>query len=249
MSKTSSGSRAGKRRHDQLRKIAIDTNVNIHAEGSALIKVGNTHVLCTASVEEKVPPFLRGAGTGWVTAEYSMLPRATNTRNTREAAKGKLGGRTMEIQRLIGRALRSVVDMGALGERSVLIDCDVLQADGGTRTASITGGFVAMCLALQRLKDAGAIERVPVREYLAAVSVGIVDGAPMLDLDYNEDSTAHTDMNVVMTAAGRLVEIQGTAEKEPFDRKTLDHLVDLAAIGVGAFVKAQKKALGKSFRI
>lgn len=241
--------RHGNRKPDQLRKIRIETDVNIHAEGSALISFGSTKVLCTASVEEKVPSFLRGSGKGWITAEYGMLPRATNTRNQREASKGKLGGRTMEIQRLIGRALRSVVRMDTLGERSILIDCDVLQADGGTRTAAITGGFVALCHALLKLNADGKIETVPVKDFLAAVSVGVVKGVPALDLDYAEDSTAHTDMNVVMTGKGKIVEVQGTAEQEPFDRKTMDRLVDLAAGGIKSLVKLQKKALPGNFRL
>ncbi|MBI5179596.1 MAG: ribonuclease PH [Nitrospinae bacterium] len=243
MADSKKAKRADNRKPDQLRKVTIETGVNIHAEGSALISIGNTRVLCTASVEEKVPQFLRGKGSGWVTAEYSMLPRATNTRSPREAAKGKLSGRTMEIQRLIGRALRSVVKMEELGERSIWIDCDTIQADGGTRTASITGGFVAMCLALHRLKSEGKISTIPVRDYLGAVSVGIVEGRPMLDLDYAEDSTAHVDMNVVMTGKGKFVEVQGTAEREPFDRATMDRLMMLAAKGIRQLAEAQKKAL------
>lgn len=241
--------RAGKRKPGQLRPVTIKTGINIHAEGSALIGFGNTKVLCTASVEEKVPPFLKGTGKGWVTAEYGMLPRATNTRNQREAAKGKPGGRTMEIQRLIGRALRSVVRMELLGERSIWIDCDVLQADGGTRTAAITGGFVALCLALEKLRAEKKIAEIPVKAFLAAISVGIVNGVPVVDLDYQEDSSADTDMNVVMTGKGKIVEIQGTAEKDPFDRKTMDSLVDLAAGGIAQLVKHQKKALPVHFRL
>ncbi len=247
MAKKRETGRSGNRKSDELRKIHIETGVNIHAEGSVIISVGNTKVLCTASVEEKVPQFLRGKGSGWVTAEYSMLPRATNTRTHREAAKGKLSGRTMEIQRLIGRALRSVVKLDELGERSIWIDCDTLQADGGTRTASITGGYIALCLALKKLVDEGKISSMPLKDSLAAVSVGVVNGKPALDLDYEEDSSAHTDMNVVMTGRGKFVEVQGTAEKEPFDRKTMDQLMALAAKGIRQLTAIQKKALPKGF--
>ena len=239
--------RSGNRKPNELRKVRIETGVNIHAEGSVIISIGNTKVLCTASVEEKVPQFLRGTGSGWITAEYSMLPRATNTRSPREAAKGKLSGRTMEIQRLIGRALRSIVKLDELGERSIWIDCDTLQADGGTRTASITGGYVALCLALKKLRDEGKILSMPLKDSLAAVSVGMVKGGPMLDLDYAEDSSADTDMNVVMTGGGRFVELQGTAEKEPFDRKSMEKLLLLASKGVRELTAFQKKALPKGF--
>src|SRR6188768_3945299 len=200
---------------DAVRETRITADYTVHAEGSVLIEVGRTKVICTASVEERVPPFLRGQGKGWVTAEYGMLPRATSTRTQREASAGKVGGRTQEIQRLIGRSLRSVTAMNELGERTVWIDCDVIQADGGTRTASITGGFVAMVLALERLRAQAVIARVPVTDYVAATSVGIVDGTPLLDLAYDEDSRADVDMNVVKTADGRFIELQGTAEGPP----------------------------------
>jgi len=231
------------RKANQLRPVKIKTGVNIHAEGSVLIKMGKTEVICTASVEDRVPRFLKGENSGWVTAEYSMLPRATTTRSQRESSKGKQGGRTMEIQRLIGRALRSVVDLKALGERSIWIDCDVIQADGGTRTASITGGFVAMYLAMQKLQQDGYLESIPVTDYLAAISVGIVNGKPLLDLDYEEDSSAGTDMNVVMTGKGKFVELQGTAEEEPFGRDELDSLITLARKGIRELVAYQKKTL------
>ena len=237
-------SRLNGRGLDELRPVVIETGVNIHAEGSVLISMGQTKVICTASVEERVPPFLKGSGKAWVSAEYSMLPRATNTRNQREAAKGKLGGRTMEIQRLIGRALRSVVDFEAMGgERSILIDCDVIQADGGTRTASITGGFVAMYLALAKLKADGAIQKIPLHDFVAAISVGIVDEKPMLDLNYEEDSLASTDMNVVMTGGGKYVELQGTAEENPFSKEELGGMVDFAETGIKRLIEMQKEAL------
>lgn len=226
---------------DQMRPVTIEPNYLMTAEGSALISVGYTKVLCTASVEDTVPPFLRGSGKGWVTAEYSMLPRATATRTAREVKKGRESGRTMEIQRLIGRALRSVVDLPALGERSVLIDCDVLQADGGTRTASITGAFVALGLAMQKLVAGGMVKRNPIRHYVAATSVGIVDGAPLLDLCYEEDSAAHVDMNVVMTSGGRFVELQATAEQEDFDDVQLGSLIGLGRKGVGELIELQRQ--------
>src|SRR6187549_1155618 len=206
----------------QLRPTTITPGFLLHPEGSVLIEVGRTKVICTASVEDRVPPFQRGSGKGWVTAEYGMLPRATSTRTTREASQGKVGGRTQEIQRLIGRSLRSVVTMSELGERTIWIDCDVIQADGGTRTAAITGGFVALVLALERLREQAVIARVPVTDYVAATSVGIVDGTPLLDLAYDEDSRADVDMNVVKTSDGRFIELQGTAETKPFDRAQLD---------------------------
>jgi len=215
-----------------------------HAEGSVLVEFGDTRVLCTASVEERVPPFLRDSGRGWVTAEYGMLPRATNTRSEREAARGKQSGRTQEIQRLIGRALRAVVDLGALGPRSIQVDCDVLQADGGTRTAAITGAFVALHDSLTWLRDKGLVTSLPVKDLVAAVSVGIYQGTPVLDLDYAEDSACGTDMNVVMTGAGGFVELQGTAEGEPFSQAQLDSLVELAARGIRELVGHQKRALG-----
>lgn len=226
---------------DQMRPVTIEPNYLMTAEGSALISVGNTKVLCTASVEDSVPPFLRGSGKGWVTAEYAMLPRATATRTAREVKKGRESGRTMEIQRLIGRALRSVVDLPLLGERSVLIDCDVLQADGGTRTASITGAFVALGLAIQKLVDGKMVKQNPIRHYVAATSVGIVDGTPMLDLCYEEDSAAHVDMNVVLTSGGRFVELQATAEQEDFDDAQLAALVALGRKGVSELIALQKQ--------
>ena len=213
------------------------------AEGSVLIKVGNTQVLCAASVEDTVPPFLRNTGKGWVTAEYAMLPRATAKRTPREVTKGRPSGRTHEIQRLIGRSLRSVVDMTALGERTVIVDCDVLQADGGTRTASITGAFVALALALRPLVEYKAIKSMPVRDYVAATSVGLVGGVPMLDLCYEEDSRADVDMNVVMTGAGQFIEVQATAEHDPFDDRQMGELISLARMGIGQLVDMQKKAV------
>ena len=215
-----------------------------HAEGSVLVEFGDTRVLCTASVEERVPPFLRDSGRGWVTAEYGMLPRATNTRSEREAARGKQSGRTQEIQRLIGRSLRAVVDGASLGPRTIQVDCDVLQADGGTRTAAITGAFVALHDAVSWLQERKLIVQSPVRDFVAAVSVGIYQGVPVLDLDYAEDSACGTDMNVVMTGAGGFVELQGTAEGEPFSQKELDALVELAARGIGELIAQQKRALG-----
>lgn len=228
---------------DALRPISLLRHYTRHAEGSVLVEFGHTKVLCTASVEEKVPPFLKGQGRGWVTAEYGMLPRSTHTRSEREAARGKQSGRTQEIQRLIGRALRSVTDLASLGERQVTLDCDVLQADGGTRCASITGAAVALHDALTKLIAAGVIERHPMRELVAAVSVGIVAGVPVLDLDYAEDSSCETDMNVVMTDSGGLVEVQGTAEGKPFSREELNALLDLAAAGIARLIAIQKSAL------
>ncbi|MCM0083887.1 ribonuclease PH [Geomonas sp. Red32] len=230
---------------DALRDIKITRNYLKHAEGSVLIEFGDTKVICNATVEQKVPPFLKGKGTGWVTAEYCMLPRATHTRNQRESAKGKLTGRTHEIQRLIGRSLRAVVDMDALGERSILIDCDVIQADGGTRTASITGGYVALADALQSLVDSGELPASPLREAVAAVSVGIVDGVPYLDLDYPEDSSAEVDMNFVMTSSLRFVEVQGTAEAEPFTLEQMDAMRNHAISGLTRLFEIQREALGQ----
>ena len=229
---------------DALRPVRITRGFTRHAEGSVLIEFGDTRVLCTASVEDKVPPFLRGAGRGWVTAEYGMLPRSTHTRTDREAARGKQSGRTQEIQRLIGRSLRAVFDLERLGERTITLDCDVLQADGGTRTAAITGAFVAAHDAISGLLAAGALERTPVRDFVAAVSVGLYEGSAVLDLDYAEDSACDTDLNVVMTGAGGFVEVQGTAEGDPFTREQMDRLVDLAAGGIRRLVEAQKAALG-----
>ena len=233
------------RRADELRPLRITRSFTKHAEGSVLIEAGETTVLCTASVDEKVPPHKRGSGEGWVTAEYGMLPRATHTRGDREAARGKQSGRTQEIQRLIGRSLRSVFDLAALGERSILIDCDVLQADGGTRTAAITGAFVAAHDAVSWLMAQGRIERSPIRDFVAAVSVGVVEGTPLLDLEYTEDSACDTDMNVVMTAAGGFVEVQGTAEGQPFTRAEMDAMLALASKGIGELVAAQRRALAE----
>ncbi|MFA9438847.1 ribonuclease PH [Uliginosibacterium sp. sgz301328] len=230
---------------DQLRNVRITRHFTRHAEGSVLVEFGDTRVLCTASVEESVPPFLRGKGEGWLTAEYGMLPRSTHTRSAREAAKGKQSGRTQEIQRLIGRSLRAVVDTAALGERQITIDCDVLQADGGTRTAAITGACVAVHDALEWLVARGKLPASPMRDFVAAVSVGIFDGVPVLDLDYPEDSACDTDMNVVMTGSGGFVEVQGTAEGAPFSREQLNTLLALAADGIAELVALQKQALGK----
>jgi ribonuclease PH len=231
------------RKPDQLRAVRITRRYTRHAEGAVLIECGDTKVLCTASVLEKVPPHLKCQHQGWVTAEYGMLPRSTNTRTNREAARGKQSGRTQEIQRLIGRALRSVTDLKGLGERTVHLDCDVLQADGGTRTASITGAFVALHDAVSTLLEKKLIAQSPLREFVAAVSVGVYQGTPVLDLDYPEDSRCDTDMNVVMTASGGLVEVQGTAEGAPFSRKEMDVMLDLAHKGIGELVAAQKSAL------
>jgi ribonuclease PH len=226
-----------------MRPVRLDTDYLLTAEGSAVIEVGNTRVLCAGSIEETVPQFLRGTGKGWVTAEYSMLPRATATRTPREVAKGRASGRTLEIQRLIGRSLRTVVDLQALGERSIIIDCDVLQADGGTRTASITGGYIALVMALRKLVKFGVLKSVPVKEYLAAISVGIVRGEAMLDLNYEEDSQAEVDMNVVMTGSGQFVELQATGEKTPFNDEQLMKMVGLAAQGVRDLIEIQKEVL------
>jgi ribonuclease PH len=237
--------RPSQRQPDQLRTVKITRNFTRHAEGSVLIEMGDTRVLCTASVEESLPPFLRGKGQGWVTAEYGMLPRATHTRSSREAAKGKQTGRTQEIQRLIGRSLRAVTDLKALGERQITLDCDVLQADGGTRCASITGAWVALYEACEKLVTAGKLPTNPVRDHVAAISVGIYKGAPVLDLDYPEDSDCDTDMNVVMTGNGGIVEIQGTAEGEPFSREQMSVLVDLATMGIRQLTAAQQSALAE----
>jgi ribonuclease PH len=227
------------------RAVSITPNYLEHAEGSVLMEVGRTRVVCTASVEDRVPTFLRNSGKGWVTAEYGMLPRATSTRTTRESTAGKVGGRTQEIQRLIGRSLRSVTKLEALGERTIWVDCDVIRADGGTRTASITGGFVALVLALERLRAAGVLQRVPVVDYVAAVSVGIVGGVPMLDLAYDEDSRAQVDMNIVKTGGGRFIEVQGTAEGLPFGRDELDRLLELADTGIQHLVGRQRLVVGQ----
>jgi len=236
--------RSDGRRPGELRPTQLTAGFLIHAEGSVLIEVGRTRIVCAASIEERVPPFLRNSGKGWVTAEYGMLPRATTTRTQREATAGKVGGRTQEIQRLIGRSLRSVTRLAELGERTVWVDCDVLQADGGTRTASITGGFVAMVLALQRLRETGALKAIPVQDYVAATSVGVVGGLPLLDLAYEEDSRAEVDMNVVKTGDGRFIEVQGTAEGPPFERRALDDLLELADSGIRELVGLQRTVVG-----
>ncbi len=235
--------RPSQRQPEQLRSLNILRNFTRHAEGSVLIEIGDTRVLCTASVEENVPPFLRGKGQGWVTAEYGMLPRATHTRGAREAAKGKQTGRTQEIQRLIGRSLRAVTDLVALGERQITLDCDVLQADGGTRCAAITGAWIALHDACAGLVAQGKLAANPLRDHVAAISVGIYQGTPVHDLDYPEDSGCDTDMNVVMTGSGGLVEIQGTAEGEPFSRSQMNTLLDLAEAGIAQLVSAQKAAI------
>jgi ribonuclease PH len=235
--------RPSKRQPDELRDLRITRHYTRHAEGAVLIEAGDTRVLCTVSVEDKVPPFLKGKGQGWLTAEYGMLPRSTNTRSDREAARGKQSGRTQEIQRLIGRALRAVVDLNALGERTLQIDCDVIQADGGTRTAGITGAFVAVHDAVSYLLDKQLIAASPIRDFVAAVSVGVYQGVPVLDLDYPEDSGCDTDMNVVMTGSGGFIEVQGTAEGAPFSRAEMNSLLDLARHGIQQLVAAQKAAL------
>ena len=233
--------RSDQRRPDQIRPLRITPDYLLTAEGSALIEIGHTRVICTASIEDTVPAFLRGGGKGWVTAEYSMLPRSTATRTPREVTRGRPSGRTHEIQRLVGRSLRAVTDLGALGERSIVLDCDVLQADGGTRTAAITGAFVALALALKQLAQSRVIPRVPLTDYVAAISVGIVSGAPMLDLCYEEDSQAGVDMNVVMTGGGRLVEVQASAEHALFDEPQLQQMLALAGSGVRELVAAQRQ--------
>jgi ribonuclease PH len=235
--------RPSQRAHDQLRNVEIIRRYTKHAEGSVLIKFGDTHVLCTASVEEKVPGFLKGKGQGWVTAEYGMLPRSTGSRMDREAAKGKQSGRTQEIQRLIGRSLRGIIDLNKLGERSIHLDCDVIQADGGTRTASITGAYVALHDAITSLLVSGKLSENPLKQAIAAISVGVHQGIPVLDLDYIEDSDCDTDMNVVMTEDGGFVEIQGTAEGTPFDRQAMDRMLDLAHAGIKQLIQKQKQAL------
>ncbi len=238
-----SGPRPSGRAADQLRDISFESGFSRHAEGSVLVRCGDTHVLCTASIEEGVPPFLRGKGQGWVTAEYGMLPRSTHTRQAREAAKGKQSGRTQEIQRLIGRSLRAIVDLQALGERTVTLDCDVLQADGGTRTAAITGSYVALAQACAALQGRGALSKSPLHGQVAAISVGVCNGAPVLDLDYAEDSQAETDMNVVMNSGGAFVVIQGTAEGHAFRRHELDALLDLATAGLEKIFLLQRQAI------
>ena len=235
--------RSSGRELDEMRKIKIKRDVMKFAEGSCMIEVGNTKVICTASVEKKVPHFLRDTGKGWITAEYGMLPRSCQTRIRREASTGKLSGRTQEIQRLIGRSMRSVTDLEKLGERTIWIDCDVIQGDGGTRTASITGSFIALLDAMSVLKKQGIIKGIPVRDYVAAVSVGIIDGKPCLDLDYEEDSKAEVDMNIIMTGDKKLIEVQGTAETNPFSKKDLDKLLALGEKGIAEFIAIQRKIL------
>jgi ribonuclease PH len=236
--------RSDSRPANQLRDTTLTPNYLEHAEGSVFIQAGRTRVICAASVEDRVPPFLRNSGKGWVTAEYGMLPRATSTRTQREASAGKVGGRTQEIQRLIGRSLRSVTNLPALGERTIWIDCDVIQADGGTRTASITGAFVALALALEKMREREMIKTIPLADYVAATSVGIVDGEPLLDLAYDDDSRAEVDMNIVKTGNGRFIEVQGTAEAMPFGRDALDRLLDLADRGIAELVEKQKAIVG-----
>ncbi|EHO82769.1 ribonuclease PH [Fusobacterium ulcerans] len=233
------------RKVDSLREIKITKDFNLYAEGSVLIEFGNTKVICTASVSEKVPPFMRGQGKGWLTAEYSMIPRATGERNQRESAKGKLSGRTMEIQRLIGRALRTAVDLEKLGERTITIDCDVIQADGGTRTTSISGGFIALALAVKKLMKERVLSVNPIVSNVAAISVGIVRGTPMLDLMYTEDSAAEVDMNVVMNGKGEFVEVQGTGEEATYTRKELNELIDLAEVGIKEIIRLQNEVIGE----
>jgi ribonuclease PH len=240
--------RSDGRSSSELRTTKITPGFVAHAEGSVLIEVGRTRVICTASVEDRVPPFLRNTGKGWVTAEYGMLPRATSTRTQREASAGKVGGRTQEIQRLIGRSLRSVTKMTELGERTLWIDCDVIQADGGTRTASITGGFVALVLALQRMRELAILRDLPIVDYVAATSVGIVDGTALLDLAYDEDSKAEVDMNFVKTGDGRFIELQGTAEGQPFDKRALEALMELADSGIKELIAIQKSVVGEFMR-
>ena len=230
---------------DQLRGLSIKTNISIHAEGSVLIEAGQTRIMCTASVENRVPGFLKGSGEGWVTAEYGMLPRATSTRTTREAKTGKIGGRTQEIQRLIGRSLRAVTRLKELGERTIWIDCDVLQADGGTRTASITAGFVALVLACEQLVKNGTLTKIPVDDYVAAISVGIIGSMPVVDLCYEEDSAADVDMNIVKTGNGRFIEAQGTAEGSPFSQEALNELLRLADNAITEIIEVQRGTVGK----
>jgi ribonuclease PH len=239
------GMRQDGRKHDELRPVHIEPNFTIHPEGSVLISVGQTKVICTATIEDRVPPFMRGQGKGWITAEYAMLPRATPQRNTRESSKGRVSGRTMEIQRLIGRALRSVVDLNAIGERTIWIDCDVIQADGGTRTASITGAFVAMVLAFKKAVEDRLVDTMPVKTFLAATSVGIhPDHGAILDLNYEEDSTAEVDMNIVMTGRGDFVELQGTGEEATFSEAQLAELLALGKKGISELIDYQKKIIG-----
>jgi ribonuclease PH len=235
--------RPSKRAPDQMREIKITRNYTKHAEGSVLVEFGDTRVICTASVEERLPPWLRGQGKGWVTAEYGMLPRSTGSRMGREAARGKQGGRTMEIQRLIGRSLRAAIDLKALGENQITVDCDVIQADGGTRTASITGGYVALCDAINHLMEKGAVKKSPMVAQIASVSVGVYNGTPVLDLDYDEDSSAETDMNVVMNGEGQFIEVQGTAEEAPFSLEEMQQMLALAQQGISNLIAHQSEVL------
>ena len=245
-SATNNAQRPSGRAVDILRAVTLMPNVNKYAEGSCLAQFGDTHVLCTASIEDRVPPFLRNTGRGWVTAEYGMLPRSTESRTDREAAKGRQGGRTHEIQRLIGRSLRAVTDLSGFGERQIKVDCDVIQADGGTRTAAITGGFVALHLAFQHLKKVGAVTRVPLTDHVAAISCGVVGGRAVLDLDYAEDSNADADANFVLTGSGGIIEIQGTAEKAPFSEELFATMLSLARKGIGELIQQQKLATEKA---
>ena len=239
--------RPNNRGNDEMREVKITPGFIKHPNGSVLIEAGDTRVICSAMIEDKVPSFLKGTGSGWVTSEYSLLPSSTETRTPREAARGKVTGRTSEIQRLIGRSLRAVVDLTKLGERTIWIDCDVIQADGGTRTASITGSFIALGLALKKMKAEGILDTIPLTDYVAAISVGILEGVPILDLEYVEDSQADVDMNVVMTGKGKFVEIQGTAENEPFDRNELNSLLQLAEKGIQELITIQKSILGELY--
>jgi len=239
--------RSGGRAWNEMRDFRITRDFLHFSEGSALVEMGHTRVICSATLEERVPPFLKDSGRGWLTAEYAMLPASTQRRSTRESTSGRIGGRTHEIQRLIGRSLRAVTDLQGFGERTITVDCDVIQADGGTRTASITGGFVALADLLRRMKERGVVGSIPVKDYVSAVSVGIVDGNLLLDLDYAEDSGAEVDMNVVMTGGGRFIEVQGTAESEPFARGRLDAMTDLAAAGIGRLIEKQREILGGLF--
>lgn len=237
--------RTNGRKWDEMREVKITRDFLQHPKGSVLIEIGNTRVICTASLEDSVPPFLRNSGRGWLTAEYSMLPMSTPTRNIRESARGRIGGRTHEIQRLIGRSLRTVTDLNSFGERTMYIDCDVIQADGGTRTASITGGFIAMMDAFRKLKEKGIIEKAPVKDFVSAISVGVVNGDILLDLAYEEDSTADVDMNFVMTRGGQFIEVQGTAEQAPFSRDLLDKMVDVATRGILELTEKQIEIFGE----
>lgn len=236
--------RANGRKWDEIRDVSITRNFLKYPEGSVLIEIGDTIVLCTATMEDRVPPFLKNSGKGWLTAEYSMFPTSTQTRNTRESTMGRIGGRTHEIQRLIGRSLRAVTDLNSFGEKTIYIDCDVIQADGGTRTISITGGFIALIDAFRKWKEAGIVAKIPVTDFVSAVSVGIVDGELLLDLEYEEDSAAQVDMNFVMTKGGLIIEVQGTAEEFPFTRKLLDEMTDLATKGIADLTKKQMEILG-----